>query len=211
MTTIVDSPIQIAQYAIFSVLALVTLIGALKVASSRSIIHAAFWLFPVFAGIAGFYLLLDAQFLSIVQVMLYIGAILVLIIFAVTLTRNAADTDEAQTNRLRAPAVLCALILLGAIVGAMLTTRWATPLSATDFDAVMLVPGTAVTEVRALGAVLLQQYLVPFEIASVLLLAAMIGAIVMARKERKSVGASSAGTADSLDELELPAEETVQV
>ena len=169
------------NYAIFALLAAVTLGGALKVVSTRSIMHAAFWLFPVFAGVAGFYLLLDAQFLAAIQVLLYIGAILVLILFAVTLTRNPMDPADAQNNRFAIPVAMAACALLLALVGAALTLP---PIPAPEMRGMMLAPGVGITYVAAIGVVLLQQYLLPFEIASVLLLAAMVGAIILARKER---------------------------
>jgi len=170
------------EIIIFAIIALVTLVGALKVASTRSIMHAAFWLFPVFAGIAGFYLLLGAQFLAAIQVLIYIGAILVLIVFAVTLTRNPMDANDAQNNRLVVPVSLAAIVLIVALVGAALMTGWKTPLA--TLNGIDVWPGVPVTDIAAIGLVLLQQYLLPFEIASLLLLAAMIAAIVMARKER---------------------------
>jgi len=204
--------INLISYAIFGVLALVTVISALQVASARSIIHAAFWLFPVFAGVAGFYLLLDAQFLAAIQVLIYIGAILVLIIFAVTLTRNAAGGDEAQANRYVPAVIVSAVMLLLALVGAAAKTDWVLP-PYKSVDAVLLmpnVPNVSVTDMSAIGLVLLQQYLLPFEIASVLLLAAMIGAIVLARKERETPAADAAGESSQAVEVPVvsaPAEE----
>jgi NADH-quinone oxidoreductase subunit J len=176
------------------ILGLVTVIGALKVVMTRSIIHAAFWLFPVFAGIAAFYLFLGAQFLAAIQVLIYIGAILVLIIFAVTLTRNAMDSDDAQSNRLVVPVALAALLLLVALGGAILTTGWYPAVA--SLTHVGLTAALNVTDIAALGVVFLQQYLLPFEIASVLLLAGMIGAIVLARKER-AADATAATAADA--------------
>jgi len=176
---------QTINYAIFALLAAVTLVGALKVVTTRSIMHAAFWLFPVFAGIAGFYLFLGAQFLSAIQVLIYIGAILVLIVFAVTLTRNPMDPEGAQTNRFGIPMILAAAALVLALVGAAKSSGLAVT-GIKSIEGITLLPGVAVSDVSAIGVVLLQQYLLPFEIASVLLLAAMIGAIVMARKERSA-------------------------
>jgi NADH:ubiquinone oxidoreductase subunit 6 (subunit J) len=175
---------QHIHYGIFALLALVTLVGALRVVLSRSIMHAAFWLFPVFAGVAGFYLYLGAQFLAAVQVLIYIGAILVLIIFAVTLTRNSMDPEDAQNNRFFIPVSLAAVALILALAGAAVANRWPKAFTTKQFEGLVLMPNVHVTDVTAIGVVLLRQYLLPFEIASVLLLAAMIGAIVMARKER---------------------------
>lgn len=199
---------QTIHYAIFALLAAVTLIGALKVVTTRSIMHAAFWLFPVFAGIAGFYLFLGAQFLSAIQVLIYIGAILVLIVFAVTLTRNPMDPEDAQNNRFGIPMALAAAALVLALVGAARMSGLAVT-GAESIDDINLLPGVAVTDVSAIGVVLLQQYLLPFEIASVLLLAAMIGAIVMARKERTAP--EQIECAEEMTTVEVDEDETVKV
>ncbi|OPZ87483.1 MAG: NADH-quinone oxidoreductase subunit J [bacterium ADurb.Bin429] len=194
--------IELSAYnIILLLLAAVTLLGAIRVITTRSVIHAAFWLFPVFAGIAGFYLLLGAQFLAAIQVLIYIGAILVLIIFAVTLTRNAMDSDEAQSNRFGVPVFLAAVMLLAALIGAAGKTIW--PATFATIDNIALSPGLEVTGVPALGVTLLQHYLLPFEIASVLLLAGMIGAIVLARKERPAAEDDAmAGAATAADATE---------
>jgi NADH:ubiquinone oxidoreductase subunit 6 (subunit J) len=173
--------ISTLDLVLFALLALTTIVGAVKVVSTRNIVHAAFWLFPTFAGIAGFYLYLGAQFLAAIQVLIYIGAILVLIIFAVTLTRNASDTDEAQSNGLVIPVALSAAVLLFALGGALMTVRTDLPKA---LDTLTLFPGMFVTDISAFGTVLLQQYLLPFEITSILLLSALIGAVVLAHKEK---------------------------
>ena len=175
---------QIFHHAIVAFLALITIGSAIKVASTRRIIHAAYWLFPVFAGIAGFYLYLDAHFLAAIQVLIYIGAILVLIIFAVTLTHGANDPEHRPSNTFVIPFALSSILLLVSLTAAVLVTHWPAPRA--SLAGLELVAGVPVTDVAALGVVLLQQYLLPFEIISVLLLAAMIAAIVMARKEHAS-------------------------
>ena len=195
---------QILNYSIFGLLAVITLVGALRVVLTRSIMHAAFWLFPVFAGIAGFYLFLGAQFLAAIQVLIYIGAILVLIVFAVTLTRNPMDPEEAQNNRFLIPVSLAAMALILALGGAVMMNGWPQPIA--DLTGISLLPNVPVTDVSALGLVLLQQYLLPFEISSVLLLAAMIGAIVMARKEHSApeqMDCVEAAVADEINEGEV--------
>jgi len=191
---------EIIHYAIFAFLALVTIGSAVLVAFTRRIIHAAFWLFPVFAGIAGFYLYLGAQFLAAIQVLIYIGAILVLIVFAVTLTRHANDTEEKQSNRFVIPVLLASFVMLLPLIGAALLNAWPAPV--TDLDQVTLIANVPVTDVSAIGVVLMQQYLVPFEIASVLLLAAMVGALVLARKERPAAEPADAPTAATVVEAE---------
>ena len=191
---------EIIHYAIFAFLALVTIGSAVLVAFTRRIIHAAFWLFPVFAGIAGFYLYLGAQFLAAIQVLIYIGAILVLIVFAVTLTRHANDTEEKQSNRFVIPVILASFVMLLPLIGAALLNAWPAPV--TDLDQVTLTANVWVTDVSAIGIVLMQQYLVPFEIASVLLLAAMVGALVLARKERPATEPANAPTSGTIVEAE---------
>jgi NADH-quinone oxidoreductase subunit J len=189
---------EIVHRGLFLVIALVTVVGAIKVATTRKIIHAAFWLVPVFAGVAGIYLYLDAQFLAAIQVLIYIGAILVLIIFAVTLTRGVGEEDDLQSNGLVAPVVTAAVVLLAALVGAIHVTPWAAPV--THIDEVALLPGVAVTDVSAIGVVLLQLYLIPCEIASVVLLAAMIAAIVLARKDRAATPMSAPAREETVEQ-----------
>jgi len=198
---------QTLNSVIFALLAVVTLIGALKVVSTRSIMHAAFWLFPVFAGVAGFYLFLGAQFLAAIQVLIYIGAILVLIVFAVTLTRNPMDPEDAQHNRFAIPVGLAAIALVLALAGAVMRNGFGQPVQ--DLNGISLLSGVGVTDVSAIGVVLLQQYLLPFEIASVLLLAAMIGAIVMARKERAAP--EQMECAEDATPIEVDEDEAVKV
>lgn len=185
---------ELIHDAIFAFLALVTVGSAIQVAATRRIIHAAFWLFPVFAGIAGFYLYLGAQFIAAIQVLIYIGAILVLIVFAVTLTRHANDDEERQSNRYAVPMILAAIVMLVPLGGAAWLGHWPVPVADLDAFALAnpLAAGVQVGDVAAIGIVLLQKYLVPFEVASVLLLAAMVGALVLARRESKPVTAVEA-------------------
>jgi NADH:ubiquinone oxidoreductase subunit 6 (subunit J) len=163
-----------AQIAFYSLAAL-TLIPALFVVRTRSIVHAGFWLLPCFVGIAGFFAALEAHFFFVVQLLIYAGAILVLILFALMLTRDAMNPQVSQSNRMG----LWAGLICGALgVGASaLLTRQTWPL--TDAS-----PGDATAQTRALGDALIGLYTVPFEVASLLLLAALIGAVVLAKSER---------------------------
>jgi NADH-quinone oxidoreductase subunit J len=153
-------------------MAAVILLPAVAVVTSRNIIHAAFWLVPVFLGVAGEFLLLHAEFLAAIQVLIYAGAITVLLLFALMLTRGVAEGHVRQTNELVAGAILGVGFFTAIIVMVITGQRWATTALTPAAD------GTA-----ALGTSLLTTYLLPFEVASVLLLAAMIGAIVLSRKE----------------------------
>jgi len=152
----------------------VTLLSAVVVAFSRNIIYSAFSLLGAFAGVAGLYVFLAADFVAAVQMLLYVGGILVVILFAVMLTHRI--TDVQITNR--AVGTIPALALMGIfillLVQAILETSW---VKAKELS-------YAATTAR-IGDLFLQSYLLPFELASVVLLAALIGAAVLSRKEIK--------------------------
>lgn len=169
---------QLAVQIAFYSLALLTLVPAVCVVRARSIVHAGFWLLPCFIGVAGFYATLEAHFFFVAQLLIYAGAILVLILFALMLTRDAMHPEQPQTNRLgTVTGLVCALLGLGA-AGILIYEGW---------GAAMPAPAGAEAQTRALGEALIGLYAVPFEVASLLLLAALIGAIVLARVERGPV------------------------
>jgi NADH:ubiquinone oxidoreductase subunit 6 (subunit J) len=155
----------------FWVLSVVTIGAAVMVVAVRNLIHAILFLILSFVGVAGLYITLSADFVAVAQILIYVGAISVLMLFAVFLTPRAAR-DNAETFLEGPAAVLAALVAftLGAVAVA---TDWseatAGPLSETA---------------AAIGEALLDKYVLPFEIASVLLLAAMVGAIVLVREDR---------------------------
>jgi len=164
-----------AQIAFISLAAL-TLISAFFVVTQRNIVYAGFWLLPCFVGVAGLFAALEAHFFFIVQLLIYAGAILVLILFALMLTRDVMRSNAPQTNRLGLWAgLICAATALGATYVLM---RHAWPLSSEH-------PADMTAQTAALGHALITQYAVPFEVASLLLLAALIGAVVMAKSERE--------------------------
>ncbi len=166
---------QAASMIAFYSLAALTLIPALFVVNSRSIVHAGFWLLPCFLGVAGLYAALEAHFFFVTQLMIYAGAIMVLILFALMLTRNAMDPSAPQHNKFRPVA--------GLICGAFgLLASWA--LTQHAWQITDQSPQSAVEQTTALGNALIGMYAVPFEVASLLLLAALIGAIVLAKVER---------------------------
>ena len=163
----------------FLVAGVITLISAIMVVASPNLIHAALWLVVTLAGVAVLFLLLEAAFLAVVQVAIYIGAIAILVIFAVMLTRRVSTDLAGQVNRtwwLAAPAA--ALLFAGLLV---LFSR----IRAFQAVPAQLVKGPS-TLVVDLGRALVDAngFVLPFEIASVLLLAAMIGAIVIALPPR---------------------------
>jgi NADH-quinone oxidoreductase subunit J len=160
----------------FGSLAALTLISGLAVVRARSVIHAGYWLLPCFVGIAGLFAVLEAHFFFVVQLLIYAGAILVLILFALMLTRDVMNPHVPQTNRYGAWAgLLCAAMGLGATYF----------LTHNEWSELRLPAPGAAEQTRMLGESLIGLYAVPFEVASLLLVAALIGAIVLAKAEKE--------------------------
>lgn len=164
---------------IFYVLSALTLGTAFLTIYSRNPIHSAIWLVICFLSIVGHYLLLNAQFLALVQLIVYSGAIMVLFLFTVMLM-NLNKEDEVHKPRVtRWVAVLLFVLMLAVLV---LVFQQSEPIS-TDYT----VTGEDFQSIKKLGAVLLDEengFAVPFEFASVLLLVGMIGAVLLSKKEK---------------------------
>jgi NADH-quinone oxidoreductase subunit J len=156
---------------IFGFVSLVTLGAAVAVVTNKNILHSAFYLVLAFVGVAAIYVLLEAPFIAVVQVLVYIGAIAILIVFAIMLTRQIMSKDLEQKNAQWVLAALSAIALFGVMGWIVYSVNWP-------------VAGAAVPEdtITFLGQELLSTYVVPFEIASVLLLAALVGAILIGRE-----------------------------
>jgi NADH-quinone oxidoreductase subunit J len=161
------------QEAAFLILAVIGGLAALLVVTSRNVVHAALWLVVALASVAGVYLLLAAPFVAFVQVIIYVGAIVVLLLFGIMLTR-APVGRRVLDNTLRARA---GAFVVGAGVFVMLTVF----LAGAFGD--QRISNRAATATAALGESLFRNYVLPFEAVSVLLLAALIGAIVLARRD----------------------------
>ena len=160
----------------FGVTGLLILGAALMVVSVRNIIHAALWLIACFFGIAMLYLLLQAEFLAIVQVLLYIGAVAVLVLFAVMLTRQISNPDEPVLfQRWRSTLLIAAALFAAVLVPTIYNHDWLI------FDD----PQPAFAGPRELGFAFMNAYLLPFQIAAVLLLAALVGAIIIAMEDQE--------------------------
>ena len=157
---------------IFYLVAAVTVVSAAMVAFSRNIIYSAFSLLGTFAGVAGIYVLLGADFVAAVQLLIYVGGILVLILFAVMLTHRITDVQITNRAAGRIPALAIVAILLALLIQTLRQTPWA------KAKEILYVPTSA-----KIGDLFLESYLLPFELASLVLLAALIGAVVLARKE----------------------------
>jgi NADH-quinone oxidoreductase subunit J len=167
------------QQIIFLVVAVITLLAGLSVVTSRNLIHSALWLILSLSGIAVFYVLLDAGFFAVVQVVVYIGAIAILFIFAVMLTRKAMRDSGPQSNSNWWIGALIALLLFAGIT--LILVSWQ------GFKTLPPVLLNASGKLSQLGLALVSpdQYLLPFELASVLLVAAMIGAIFVAGEKKQ--------------------------
>jgi len=156
---------------IFVLSSLITLGAAVAVVTNRNILHSAFYLILAFVGVASIYVMLEAPFIAVVQVLVYIGAIAILIVFAIMLTRRLMSKDLVQVNAQWGWALFGAVgsfVVLGWIA---YSVQW--PVS------VQTVPADSIT---LIGEELLSTYVIPFEIASVLLLAALVGAIIIGRE-----------------------------
>jgi NADH:ubiquinone oxidoreductase subunit 6 (subunit J) len=157
----------------FAVLVLFTITAAFVAVTTRNIVHAALALGFCFFGVAGFYLLLEAPFIAAAQVLIYVGAITVLILFAIMLTARTLVREPRGSLEWKMIAAAVALVLFGGVlVPTLRLVRW--PISAEPMQ----------DSLTYLSHGLLQTYLLPFEVASVLLLAALVGAIVLAKEER---------------------------
>ena len=160
--------------AVFYLVALLTVGSALMVAFSRNIIYSAFSLLGTFAGAAGIYVFLGADFVAAVQLLIYVGGILVLILFAVMLTHRITDVEITNRAAGRIPALIVAGVFLFFLIQAVRETTWV------KAKEIVYQPTTA-----KIGDLFLDTYLLPFELASLVLLAALIGAVVISRKEIK--------------------------
>jgi NADH-quinone oxidoreductase subunit J len=161
------------QEVAFLALAVVGGLAGVLVVTSRNIVHAALWLVVALASVAGVFLLLAAPFVAFVQVIIYVGAIVVLILFGIMLTRAPVGRrvlDNSLRGRIGA-------LVIGGGVFAMLT--W----FMVDAWSGERITNQAATSTAALGNAIFRNYVLPFEAVSILLLAALIGAIVLARRD----------------------------
>lgn len=160
-----------AQEIVFVIVAGVGSIAALRLVTSKNVVHAALFLVVALASVAGVYLLVAAEFLAWVQVLIYVGAIVVLLLFSLMLTK-APIGRETLDNQQRGVAALAGLGSLAGLV-ALFQDAFG------DWDKIEL----GVTRTADVGTSLFRDFVVPFEVVSILLLAALVGAIVIARKD----------------------------
>ncbi len=163
---------MVAQNVIFAVLALVMVAAGFRLVTTQNVVRAALFLAIVLAGAAGMFILLLAEFVAWVQVLVYIGAVVVLLLFGVMLTRAPIGREGDLDNDQRWLGALVSLFLLGAL-GAVLTDAFG--------DQKITFKG--VQRTASVSDSIFGTYVVPFEVASVLLLAALVGAVALARRD----------------------------
>jgi NADH-quinone oxidoreductase subunit J len=165
--------VMVAQNIAFGVIAALMIVAAVRVVTTKNVVHAALYLVIVLAGVAAQFLLLGAEFIGITQVLVYIGAIVVLFLFGIMLTRAKLGVDDTVGKERHLMAVLVALLLLGVMGYALVD----------GFRDVKVGERNPAFNTAAVSDSIFSQYLIPFEAVSVLLLAALIGAITVARKD----------------------------
>jgi NADH-quinone oxidoreductase subunit J len=161
------------SHVVFIVLSAVALIGALGVVTMRKVFYAALFLILSFLGVAGLYILLEAELLAMVQILVYVGAIAILIVFAIMLSRRLMSPEYQARNEQWLIALAAAVALFAVLAFVLLQVSW--PIVAAS------VPDDSI---RALGEALVSpdQFVLVFEVASILLLIALVGSVIIARE-----------------------------
>src|ERR1700722_11606124 len=165
---------MVAQ-VVFYLIAILTVGSSMMVAFSRNIVYSTFALLGAFMGVVGIYVLLAADFVAMVQLLVYVGGILVLTIFAVMLTQGIADVTVSNREVGAIPSLITVVILGGVMLYAVAKTPWQ--------QAPAQMSSSPTT--YAIGNAFLGEYVLPFEVASLVLLAALVGAIVISRQETR--------------------------
>ena len=156
---------------VFIIASLVTLGSALVVVTGRNLFHNALFLILSFVGVAGLYILLEAEFLAVIQILIYVGAIAILIIFAIMLSRTLEDKKTMHRNTQWWISAIVVGILFVVLTFMLVQVSW--PTSAED------IPENVIS---MLGRSFMTTHVLPFEVASVILLVALVGSIIIARE-----------------------------
>lgn len=159
---------------IFYLFAIITIVSGIIVVNSKNIVHAAFSLLLTFFGVSGIYVLLGADFLAIVQIMVYVGGILILLLFGVMLTNKITNVEIRSGSIQVIPAIIGLAVFAAILFWIMTSTNW--------YSVPFEIPWTTTYEI---GEVLLTQYVLVFELLGILLLIALIGAASIARRDKE--------------------------
>jgi len=162
----------------FLILSVIAIGSALMTVLSKNPIHSAIYLLICFSSIAGHYLLLNAQFLFIVHIIVYSGAIMVLFLTTLMLLNLNEETEQHKPAMARLGALVAAIILGLVLVAAVSKTATLMPMNNNMVD---------IGSIKALGKVLMDEYFYPFEFISILLLSAMVGVVLLTKKEKTTV------------------------
>lgn len=161
--------------SIFYLLGFITVLFALLVVFAKNPIHSALYMVMTFFSITCHYILLNAQFLAIVNFIVYMGAIMVLILFAIMFLNLNKDSEPQKSNLLKFAGVIAA--------GLLMVTMFAALKKTVGGENVTTITNTEIGLVKNLGKTLFKDFLLPFEIVSILLLSAMVGSVLLAKKE----------------------------
>jgi NADH-quinone oxidoreductase subunit J len=165
-----------ATEILFWFLSALALFSALMVLVSKNPVHSVLWLIVVFFSISGHYILLNAQFLAIVNLIVYAGAIMVLFLFVIMLMNLNSSTEPQKNSLVKLAGVVAGCLLLTVFVSAV---RSAQEIK----DSQALMNSGDIGLIENLGKVLFKDYVIPFELSSILFLSAMVGAVVIGKKE----------------------------
>jgi len=163
---------NLVMQIVFYLFALITVGSAVMVVFSRSLIYSAFGLLFTFFGVAALYVLLGADFLAATQMVIYVGGILILLLFGVMLTHKLYDLDLKTETFQFIPALLLMLAVFATLGTVILRTKW-----------LQKGPGTMAPTTAKIGDLFMTDYILPFEVSSVLLLVALIGAAMIVRRK----------------------------
>jgi NADH:ubiquinone oxidoreductase subunit 6 (subunit J) len=160
------------QTLVFYILSGIIVGSAIMVVSLRNIFHSLLFLVLCLFSVAGIYVLLSAEFVAAVQVLIYVGAITVLLIFVIMLTAQLYSQSIRQSNEQVIPGIIIVVVLLVVTLSALSQTSWRISTEGIEGQSTV-----------SIGKALLTTYVLPFEVVSLVLIAALIGAIIIARKE----------------------------
>jgi NADH-quinone oxidoreductase subunit J len=166
---------------VFAIIAIVTIASAVAAMSLRNLVHCALALTVAFAGLAAAYLQLGAQFVGFTQILVYVGAVAILVVFAILLTRGSEPPSQSVLSSGWMVGVFTAVIVLGVLVYAIARS----PIVAQRSMVQSAVPIDASVTVRQIGEALMNKFVLPLEVVGLLLTAALIGAVIIAMKEEK--------------------------
>jgi NADH-quinone oxidoreductase subunit J len=161
---------------LFWLLSIVALFSALMVITSKNPVYSVLWLIATFFSISGHYILLNAQFLAVVNIIVYAGAIMVLFLFVIMLMNLSKDTEQQKSSLMK---------MIGAVAGGSLLLVIVAALRHTETQMTQL-GGGDIGLIENLGKTLFRDYVVPFEISSILFLSAMVGAVIIGKRDEKS-------------------------